>query len=332
MIDDGFSLGYNGWAAIALQDSHYFVYEQEGVIDSIGGSLVQVTSASVSKNRNTPQMQGYYTPHDAATAVGTFDESEFFFESNSESESGSNSSVYGPIRCGYGLFTFSGQISFELTRGTLEFLFNEVLFKRDTLFSVQFYDGKKTCTVYNCAWTSISIQGSANSMVNTDISFQTNNGFSENLVIHNMDAREGQMYEDTDFFIPYWQTGSPGIEEFTLSLNRDVSAIFLNNEFNTATYLRPGTIEASFQATIPQYILDTGNEQLNLEEGQLTIMVGSKHLILNNKVLNSSTYNMSNMTSIGKKVYSWGSLRDTPTEKLFSIIDSNWNYQDKKQQ
>lgn len=321
MFDEGFSIGYNGWVALALQETPNYLKVPTQEVGSIGGLLVHATSASVTKNRTVPTLESYYTPFNAETEVG---------DTTPEDEQGkpqqpidlSAAPAHSQIRQGYGLFTFSGEVSFELTNGTLNFVLNPELYKRNSLFSLQFYDGKKTCTVYNCSWTSVSITGQAESMVNVSISFQSNNGYRSDLIISGTDFRAGQFYDDTDFFVPYWRTGRPGIEQFSLNFSRSVSPQFLNNDLLVPTYLRVGLLETSFQATLPRYILDLSDGELNLSEGQLQIMVGTKTIVLNNKVLNNSTYNMSNMSDIGKKTYTWDTIRDTPIDKIVSFVDN----------
>lgn len=316
MFDEGFSIGYNGWVALKLQPtSSYLKMTGKGALVS-GATLVHATSASISKSRTVPTLESYYTPFNADSEVDAPNSQNLGQEIDLNL-----AAAHSPIRQGYGLFTFSGEVTFELTVGALDFVFNSLLYKRNSLFSLQFYDGKKTCTVYNCSWTSISINGQPGSMVSVSIGYQSNNGYMENLVISGTDFRTGQVYDDSDFFVPYWRTGRPGIEEFTLNLNRSVSAQFLNNDLTVPTYLRVGLLEVSFQATLPRYILDLMDNQLNLSEGQLQIMVGTKILQLNNKILNNASYNMSSMSDIGRKTYTWESIRDLPIEKLITFMN-----------
>ena len=323
MLDEGFSIVYNGWVALELQPTPSYLKTPLLMEAFQNPVLVHATSASVSKSRTVPALESYYTPFDAESEVDVSNSNAIQLGSNSQDvEANMNiAPAHGKIRQGYGLFTFSGEVTFELTMGALGFIFNPEFYKRNSLFSLQFYDGKKTCTVYNCSWTGISINGQSGSMVNVSIGYQSNNGYMENLVISDTDLRAGQVYDDTDFFVPYWRTGRPGIEEFTLSFSRSVSPQFLNNDLVVPTYLRVGLSEVSLQATLPRYIVDLMDDELNLSEGQLQIMVGSKIVQINNKILNNASYNMSSMDDIGKKTYVWESIRDFPTEKIVSFMD-----------
>jgi hypothetical protein len=64
------------------------------------------------------------------------------------------------------------------------------MFKQDALFHVQFFDGKNTCTIYNCAWNNFSINCQPGALVTGSLSFQSNNGYQENLLISNQDLNK----------------------------------------------------------------------------------------------------------------------------------------------
>ncbi len=301
-VDSIYTTGYNGWAALSFQSSGNYI--RQSTASSINGYIVQVTSASVSSNKTVPTLQSYYTPHSANSDA----------LSNSASDA-SDWSVHGPIVCGSGIYTFSGEITFELTYGVLDFVLNPMLFKRSTLFCMQFYNGSKTCTIYNCAWTSVTITGNPNSMVTVSISFQSNNAYNSGLMLSDTDFRSGHYYDASTFYVPYWKTGMSGVEEFTLTFSRSVSQQFLNNSCCTASYLRPSPTEVSFQATTPS----TG-----MSEGELSIRIGSKTVVLLDSFLSSGTYNMSTMSDIGRRTFVCQGIRmDSSTKRLIRFLDES---------
>jgi hypothetical protein len=259
-----------------------------------------VTSASISRNVNVPTVESYYTPYNAGSDVGV----------NGEIM---DDAVHSPTSMGDGLATFSGEITFELTNGMMDFVFNPGLYSRKALFSVQFYDGSKSCTVYNCSWTSITITGNPNSLVTVSISYQSNNGYSWGLMISDTDFRAGQYYDSSIFHIPYWQTGGEDIEEFSINFSRSVSSVFLNCDTSVPAYLRPGIMQVTLNATTAKWKEYSGSG--------MAINVGRKRIVIPGGFMSSATYNMSSMTDIGRKTYSWQGLGSSNTSKQVRFVD-----------
>ena len=199
-----FNLGYGGWCAITPPDDINYKYcDFKGVtgLKNQSSSLImfQVLSARVNKKNNIPSIKSFYLP-----------KSDF---SNSAKSS---------IRVGYGTCHFEGEISFELTNATLKLLtINEEgnygkMFHPNALFHLQFFDGKNTCTLYNCMWSNFSINCQPGALVTCSLSFQSNNGYNQNLCIINQDLMKEYYFDYKDLLIPYWKTGSPNMVKFQL--------------------------------------------------------------------------------------------------------------------
>jgi len=90
------------------------------------------------------------------------------------------------IRLNYGTLNFSGNLSFELTKGLSNFFFapsgekepND-FFNRKTVFDVIVCDGMKVITMRKCVWNNFDINGSTNGTINCSISFQSVNNYKE---------------------------------------------------------------------------------------------------------------------------------------------------------
>lgn len=299
--DDIFMVGYGGWVKVMREqqgtpyhdfrtDDHEYTGEMAMDLATVG-RMLQVTSASVTRQTNIPSVNSYYLPYDD-------------IEGTARSQ----------ILLGGGTYTFTGQLSFELSFGALTEFLCEDFFERDSLFTLSFFDGQKTCVVANCVWSSIAIQCQPNSLVSMSLSFGSNNGYMDDLQVFEGDGHIGIMYDESDLLIPYWQCGHGGFQEFSLSFERSVTPVFLNGDLNVAAYLRPGLVTVSLSATTIEYIEDW--------EEALRIVIGGKVAVtLLKSILQSKQYNMSSMSDTGAKTYTWTSIADTPKERVFMIED-----------
>ena len=133
--NDIFMVGYGGWVRLKRYASGTPYNYQNPFAIAGEGTLVQATSASISRTKNIPQVMSYYLPfHDR--------------EGTARSQ----------MLLGDGTYSFNGEVTFELTLGTLMEFVNEEFFERDTIFSMSFFDGQNVCSVTNCVWNNLQIQ------------------------------------------------------------------------------------------------------------------------------------------------------------------------------
>lgn len=301
---DIFVVGYDGWVTLKSEPS-LTPYQndmgnsklvQNDVINNKFGRLLQVTSASVSRATQVPMLNSYYLPFlDADTAKS-------------------------PIRVGPNLYTFSGELAFEATYGVVDEFFNNDFFSRSSWFWVSFFDGQNTMLMPNCVWSSITITCAPNSLVAMSISFQSNNGYLEELQISNGNANEDIYYDESDLLIPYWTCGHEWFSEFSITFNRSVSPVFLNNDLTVPSYLRPGIVDVSLQATTIEYV-ENWEDEMDIKIGCTPLgsplnTHGIKLLMSN---LMSKQYNMSSMTDTGAKTYTWNSIAMNAQDSIFEI-------------
>ena len=348
-----FEIGYNGWVIMSKPKNINYINKngqtgEQSYLTSfsdIGNEdiiILQVNSASITKSVNVPTINAYYLP----------------FQTDDQDQL---KEVKSLIRTGYGTATFSGSIDFDMTYGALKLLdvsskdaldFQEDvdygnMFKRNSVFHVQFFDGQNTCTVYNCVWNSFSINCQANSLVTCSLSFQSNNGYCEDLLIDRKQLKpvsstnDAFEFDENDLLIPYWQTGREVKEEnkkvsqiltqFNISFQRNVQSVFLNNIWRTPSYLKPGLISVNMNMTYADYMkkddfFENNSNNNDSDKNELQIYIGNqsdhgKIITFNNAVLMNNAYNMSSMSDVGEKTYTWNSIRLNNTNPLFKIED-----------
>lgn len=304
--DDIFMIGYGGWVRVKtygrgtdyedLQRHHGEAYLKD---ISKRGTMLQVTGASITRQTNLPTVTSYYLPfHDME---GT---------------------ARSPMLLGKGTYTFTGDISFEMTYGALKEFINEEFFERDTIFSMSFFDGQNTCVVTNCVWSSFQIQCSPASLVNVSMSFQSNNGYVDDLQVLRQDTDKSIIYDEEDLLIPYWTCGHGGFQEFSVGFERPVTPVFLNGDLHTASYLRPGLVSINLSATTIEYFEDW-NDMLDICLGKIkdrrTGHVDKHGVKLLKSVLQNCQYSMSSMTDTGAKTYAWNSISEDAHDHIFEI-------------
>lgn len=258
----------------------------------LDGVLCQVTSASINKSYNIPTLNPFYQP---------------FTDSNTSAKS--------LIRAAYGTCSFSGQITVQLTKGVLNKIFTpgcqniyDGFFAKNKKFEVIIHDGINEVTISNCMWQSINLQCQPSALVTVSISFQSDNEGNENLNVKKTSMSE--TYEFSDNLIPYWQTGADDMLQFNMTIDRTLTPIYLNNDKIAPTYIRPGLINISLNATFynPQDIL-----------GAFDIQIGERTIHFKDLALNQSDFRMSNFQDIGEKTYQWKSMPLDYTQTIFYI-------------
>lgn len=285
---DIFKVGYNGWVKIKKHPSGTPYYNGFFPID---GKMLQVTSASMTRQRNLPTVTSYYLP---------------FNDNVTDAKS--------QILLGLGTYNFSGELSFELTNAALREFINEDFLNRDSFFSVSFFDGERGCATTNCVWSNMQIQCSPGNLVNVSLSYLCNNGYCDDFQIIGTDLDGELTYDETDLLVPYWTCGHDEFQEFSIGFERSVTPVYLNGDINVASYLRPGLVTVSLNATTI--------ERINEWDSIMDIHFGTNHGIrLLKSRLISSQYSMSSMSDTGAKTYTWSSLSTDAKEKPFELYN-----------
>ena len=296
--NDIFMVGYGGWVKLKRHASGDYYNYQDPFSIAGEGTLVQATSASISRTKNVPQVMSYYLPfHNRA---GT---------------------ARSPMLLGDGTYSFNGEVAFELTLGTLREFVNEEFFERDTIFSMSFFDGQNVCSVTNCVWNSLQIQCQPGNLVTMSISYQSNNSYMDELQVQPMVQDNSLIYDENDLLIPYWTCGREHFHEFGITFERPVTPVFLNGDLKVASYLRPGLVSVSLNATTIEYIDDW--------DETIKVLLGAgedskeRAIILKKSILQSCQYNMSTMSDTGAKTYTWNSISEDAHERVFDIVPNN---------
>lgn len=286
---DIFKVGYNGWVKIKKHLSGTSYYN--GVFPT-DGTMLQVTSASLTRQRNLPTVTSYYLP---------------FNDNTNDAKS--------QILLGLGTYNFSGELSFELTNGSLKEFLNDDFLKRNSFFSMSFFDGERGCKTTNCVWSNIQIQCSPGNLVNVSMSYLCNNGYRDDFQIIDSDENNELTYDETDLLVPYWTCGHDEFQEFSIGFERSVTPVYLNGDLNVASYLRPGLVTINLSATTI--------EQVDAWDSIMDIHFGTNHGIrLLKSRLISSQYNMSSMSDTGAKTYTWQSLSTDAAVKPFELYNN----------
>ena len=295
-IDIGFIIGYGGWLVMTAPrpDSKYEEADEGKPLSN--AVLVPAVSGNITRALNVPTINSYFLPESGSAPIDGTPQTQ----------------ALSPIRVGFGTYQYSGSISYEMTTGMANML-GDNFFNRASLFDVQFYDGRKTCTVRNCAWNNFSISGQPNSAVSVSLGYQTTNGYMEDLDVQTGSLKD-YSFDSEDLLVPYWQTGAPGIVDFSLAFDRSITPMYLNNTFKGPSYLKVGMLNVTVQMNTMDY-LDS------MDEESLVIRIGPKNVTLNKKVLTNLDYNMSTLSDVGMKSYSWSSISKDAATAIYSISD-----------
>lgn len=287
--------GYNGYV--------FIVDNNEKDFNSIGNTVtkefkkipLQVLSANVTRQYNIPTFTPFYQKYE--------------IEKNSIHP-------YSVIRGAKGTCSFNGSISFQLTQGALDYFFkntsddnqDESLFFNKNSFTIIIYDGLNSVQVKNCIWQSISIQCEPNSLITMSINFQSLNGHEEEFQEEETNEKNIKNFDNS--LIPYWQSGAENMLSFQLNMERNVTPVYLNNDFVTPTYLRVGLISVNISANYyeKQSFNDSSTNSSSSNQKDMIIKIGDKILTISGMVLQSENFTMSSMQDIGTKSYQWKSI------------------------
>lgn len=280
---------------------------------------LQILSANITRQHNVPTFTPFYQKYQFSSTEETLKQIP-----------------YSVIRGAKGTYSFNGNINFQLTQGALDYFFRisknksnvekySPFFNKDS-FTIIIYDGLNGIQVKHCIWQSISIQCNPNSLITMSINFQSLNNHKENFQVNKTD------YDLDDRFshalIPYWQSGAENMLSFQLNMERNVTPVYLNNDYLTPTYLRVGLISVNMSANFyEQQKSDSSlsDDSSSKDYQDMTIKIGNKKIIISDMVLQSENFTMSSMQDIGEKTYQWQSIPleyNVPLFKIEQIKDS----------
>lgn len=307
-----FGVGYDSWCVISKPENvNYLNGNEDETFESgdgmersmaLNGLMLPVISGNISRTLSVPALNSYFLPDQLYTGG-----------LNGEVK---HKEVKSQIRAGFGTYTFQGSMDFEMTNKMTDLLdVNDDLegeygmfFRRNSIFHLQFYDGKRTCTARNCVWSDFSISGSPNSAVRSSLNFQSNNGYKDDLDVKNGNLNAGAVFDSDDFLLPYWRCGTGGILEFSLSISRPVTPVFLNNTLRVPSYLRVGMASVSLQMTC-----------MSPKSWDSSIYIGGKKITFNSSILQSYDYQMTTLSDVGNKSYTWTSINLDDLQPVFRI-------------
>lgn len=230
----------------------------------INETFVPYTNASVQRQQNVVFQNTYHVP--------------FSDEARSR------------IRMNKGTFQFSGNISFELTNNSINQILTDTFLSRKSFFDLFLHDGEKSILMTKNMWNSITINSSVNAIPNCSISFVSLNGFNEQIKTDTTFGFNELTTDDEP--LRYWQTGNSNslIQSFSVTFNRDVTSVFLNNQLRTPSYLRAGIIDCSMNVSCIDEWFDNAS-----------LKIGGKTIKLLNEYAQSQNWEFVGNNDVGLK-------------------------------
>lgn len=287
--DYGFLLGYAGYG-------------------KIGESNVRILSGNVMRTLQIPTAGSFYSGTDTLN-----------YSSGTSDSSGSSSIPIAKIRLGYGVYSFNGSITLEITKAWLKSFLTSNLFQRTHSFNLTMNDGEQKLTLNGNVWNSISFNYAAQQIPTCSISFQSYNGMSngsgkyEDLQITSVTPAAQTAPTD---FVNYWESGISGMEceNFNLTFNRQVTPVYLNGSGKVPSYIKASLTEMNVNATCYDVSLPSSPFTINL--GGVTVKIPNTAL---DEALQNKSYNISGLNSAGMRVFTLTGIRDTSAYKIFTI-------------
>lgn len=290
--DYGFLLGYAGYG-------------------KIGESNVRILSGNVMRTLQIPTAGSFYSGTDNLN-----------YSSGTSDSSGSSSIPISKIRLGYGVYSFNGSITLEITKAWLQGFLTSNLFQRTHSFNLTMNDGEQKLTLNGNVWNSISFNYAAQQIPTCSISFQSYNGYSdgsgkyEDLQITSVTPAAQTAPTD---LINYWESGISGMEceNFNLTFNRQVTPVYLNGSGKVPSYIKASLTEMNVSATCYDVSLPS-SFAINL--GGVTVKIPNTAL---DEALQNKSYNISGLNSAGMRVFTLTGIRDSSAYKIFTIETEN---------
>ena len=293
------TLGYGGGAYINVSGGN-----------GLDLCWLMINSGNLSKNTNIPSVLPYDMELDVNDSTGY-----------------GKTSVRNEIALGTGVVGFQGSINFAITQSALNKLLTHQFISRNNVFDISIFDGRSQLEVKCCYWTSFTITGNPRQVLTGSLSFiSTNNQYEDFLVFRkNKDSENLKLLKEVyryhpgkgylvgaeeydgekpmvdevyngfnEKLIEYWNTGSNGLESFTLNFTREAQPVYLNTGSRTPAYIRVGKISLSGSFSTWKDWLKTKN-----------IYIANKNIVFYGfSSTDNSSFSFDGIDSTGKYDYS----------------------------
>lgn len=292
--DTTYVMGYGSWALARFRvgDSEPNIGDDE--LEEEDCMILPMVSADYSRSQNVATM----TPFDVDVLTG---------QSYSRST----------FRIGSGTYSYSGNLNLEMSKGLTDLIFtSDFLFSRRNFIDLRLCDGEKVMNIDGAVWSSLSLNVQANQLISCSLGFSTCNSFKQDIkdIITDYDGIIPENFDGDETLVelePYWQFGNPHVESFSLSVNRNVTPVYLNeSSWKGPSYLRVGLLEVSMSITCWDVWFDS-----------MEIALGySKKMTFNSSAfLSQRQYSFAGIEGNGVKTYSLNALGTQGASSLFSI-------------
>lgn len=155
-----------------------------------------------------------------------------------------NSTERGKVRTSTGTYSYSGNLTFELSDELRNLIFTNEFFFRRNFLDIALCDGEGLIEIPGAVWSSLSISGEVGSIITGSLAFQSCNKFVNEIEIL---PPENPDYSSLPQLEPYWQYGGEGLAGFSLNISRGVNPVYLNElTLITPSYLRVGNMDVNF--------------------------------------------------------------------------------------
>lgn len=266
--DVSFLLGYGGYCKINLRagDTEPIVPLSSDGTSINPGIIVPLLSGNYDRSMQVPMQSTYSTPLDG--------------------------SKRSKIRTGMGVFSYSGNLAFEMSTELCDLLLNENLFKRRSFLDIEMCDGEGTLNIPGAVWSSFGIQAEAGGLIQGNISFLSCNGFQHEIKVGT--PKKGSLNTESYNLEPYWKYGGEGIQGFQLNFSRNVTPVYLNEKtWIGPSYLRVGLMDVALAVTCWEKWFD-----------HTSLKLGSKTLTFNAaSFMSSRGYQIAGINGEGLKTY-----------------------------
>ena len=279
----GFVMGYGSYCRLTMRYGKDAGSLKDGTGWKKGVQTIPLVSASYYKGASVPTQRTFAVAFDDQTR--------------------------SPIRTGYGVWTYSGNLSFDLSSDLRDLIFDkdQQFFKRNSFLDIDLCDGEKYIKIPGAVWSSLSITANENSLVNGSIGFSSCNGYDNDIILRTIPGKAN--YPSIPELQPYWQYGNNGVTALTLNISRQVSPVYLNEkDWPGPAYLRVGMMDVSVDVTC----WETWREYYKFA-------LGSKNIEFKGTYATSKAWNFSGLGGNGTKTYNMSIYGLESTEPLFTI-------------
>lgn len=298
-------IGYGGYGKMAIRSLNGILLREV---------IIHITGAQVTLTFNRPMETTYNAPP------------------NQESRA--------QIPLGVGTCLMTGSINFDFSQNSINGLIEEDFLCRNNRFDLYMCDGRVAYTITDCSWSSFTISASPQSLVTGSIAFtalnRNDNGepyaYIDKQIIDNSISNYFK-----DELVAYWEAGANDVESFTLTLNQEITPVYLNNKFIMPSYLRAGALSISANIVSWKDWVGMYNKQNPYEESiyfdeeyigndlfdndnSMKLIIAEKSILINNKVVMVKEYSHQGAGDVGSHSYTInGTVISSSKDKLFEI-------------